>query len=246
MSIYAKLILATSVSSLLVFSSFSILAEDVIVDDTAEIKVQLAKMVDNTSDAVITSTPIPGLYQIQLGMTVVYMSKDGQYLLNGSLVELSTRDNLTEKSKAAIRKVMLSEIPVESMIEYPAEGEEKHVMTVFMDIDCAYCAKLHVEIPVLNKAGITVRYLSYPRAGFSSPSYDKAVTVWCSKDREAAMDKIMKGERLDSIKCANPVRAHMMQARRFEVNGTPNILLDSGEMLPGYVPAKELIRIFKQ
>ena len=220
--------------------------EPVVTDQLSAIKSQLQNMLTNASDAVITPTPISGVYQIQVGMTVVYMSQDGQYLLNGSLVELKSLENLTEKAKAGTRKEMMAAVPASSMIIYPAKGGEEHFLTVFTDIDCAFCGKLHKEIPALNKAGITVRYISYPRTGLGSPSYHKAVSVWCAKYPAEEMNRAMRREKIEKRNCVNPVKDHLMYARRFEVNGTPNIVLDNGEMLPGYVPAKELIKIFKQ
>jgi len=215
-------------------------------NELASIQTQLSKMVENSTEAVITPTPVAGLYQIQIGMTVVYMSQDGRYLLNGGLVDLTTRTNLAEQAKSTARKNILAEIPSSSMIIYPAKGQERHYVTVFADIDCPYCTKLHKEIPELNQAGITVRYLAFPRAGLGSPSYDKAVSAWCAKEPAKAMDEAMLGKALPKMTCDNPIKEHMMLARRFEVNGTPNIILDNGELLPGYVPAKELIKIFKQ
>jgi thiol:disulfide interchange protein DsbC len=213
--------------------------------DTAAIQAQLKKILPNASEAVITTTPIVGVYQVQVGMTVVYMSADGQHLFNGSLINLETRENLTDLAKSTVRQAAVEEIPENSMIVYPAKGKEQHFITVFSDIDCPYCAKLHKEIPALNAAGITVRYLGYPRAGMGSPSYHKAVSVWCAKDSRKAMDNAMLGKPVSPKTCVNPVRDHMMQAKNFEVNGTPNIILDNGALLPGYVPSKELIKLLQ-
>ncbi len=213
--------------------------------DTLAIQNQLKKILPNAPEAVITTTPMDGVYQVQVGMTVVYMSADGKYLLNGSLIDLETRDDLTDLAKSTARQAAIQNIPEASMIVYPAKGKERHFITVFSDIDCPYCVKLHKEIPVLNEAGITVRYLGYPRAGMGSPSYHKAVSVWCAKDTAKAMDAAMLGKPVENKACVNPVRDHMMQAKRFEVNGTPNIILDNGELLPGYVPSKELIKILQ-
>jgi thiol:disulfide interchange protein DsbC len=213
--------------------------------DTSAIEAQLKKILPNAPEAVITTTPMAGVFQVQVGMTVVYMSADGQYLLNGSLIDLETRDNLTDIAKSTARQAAVEDIPQDSMIVYPAKGKEQHFITVFSDIDCPYCAKLHKEIPALNDAGITVRYLGYPRAGMGSPSYHKAVSVWCAKDSRKAMDDAMLGKPVEAKVCVNPVRDHMMQAQHFEVNGTPNIILDNGELLPGYVPSKELIKLLR-
>ncbi len=214
--------------------------------DTTAIETQLKAMLPNASEAIITATPVEGLYQVQVGMTVVYMSADGKYLLNGNLIGLETRDNLTELAKSTTRQSAVQKIPESSMIVYPAKGKQTHFITVFSDIDCPYCAKLHKEIPALNEAGITVRYLSYPRSGMGSPSYHKAVSVWCAKDSVRAMNNAMLGKPIEEKVCVNPVQDHMMQAKYFEVNGTPNIILDNGELLPGYVPAKELIKTLNE
>jgi len=232
--------------SALLFSAGLSAAESEMPNDLADIKAQLTNMLEDSSSAVITPTPVVGLYQIQVGMTVVYMSQDGQYLLNGSLVDLTTLANLTEGAKSATRKSLMDAVDVDSMIIYPAKGDPKHYMTVFTDIDCPYCAKLHRDIPELNKAGITVRYLSYPRTGVGSESYLKAVSVWCSKKSDKVMNEAMRGGAVKSLSCQHPVDKHLKLARDFSVNGTPNIVLDSGEILPGYVPANEIIKIFKQ
>ncbi len=214
--------------------------------DTSAIQAQLKKMLPNAPEAIITATPMQDVFQVQVGMTVVYMSADGKYLLNGNLIDLETRDNLTDLAKSNARQSAMQNIPESSMIVYPAKGKQKHLVTVFSDIDCPYCAKLHKEIPALNAAGISVRYLGYPRSGMGSPSYHKAVSVWCAKDSAKAMDNAMLGLPVENKVCVNPVRDHMMEAKRFEVNGTPNIILENGELLPGYVPAKELIKILNE
>jgi thiol:disulfide interchange protein DsbC len=231
---------------LLSVSLVSSIAMNVSAADTTAIEAQLKTLLPNAPEAVITATPIEGFYQIQVGMTVVYMSRDGKYLLNGNLIELETRENLTDLAKSVARQSAMQKISESSMIVYPAKGKQTHFITVFSDIDCPYCAKLHKEIPALNEAGITVRYLGYPRSGIGSPSYHKAVSVWCAKDSLKAMDSAMLGKPVENKVCVNPVRDHMMQAKYFEVNGTPNIILDNGDLLPGYVPAKELIKIIKE
>ncbi|GAB6069573.1 bifunctional protein-disulfide isomerase/oxidoreductase DsbC [Thiomicrorhabdus hydrogeniphila] len=214
-------------------------------DDTAIIKQRLQTIIPtNAKHAVITKTSIDGLYQIQLGMTVVYMSKDGKYLVNGNVVDLDTQINLTREAQAKARKVALTAIPENSMIIYPGKaGKTQHTITVFSDIDCPYCSKLHKEVPELNAAGVTVRYIAFPRDGVDSPSYKKSVSVWCADDKKTAMDKAMQGEPIQSKTCKNPIKEHIKQAEIFEVNGTPNIILESGDLLPGYVPAKKLIQM---
>lgn len=217
---------------------------------SAAIKSQLSLIAPNALPfAKISATPVSGLYQVQLGMDLIYMSADGRFLMNGHMIDLQEGVNLTEAKQAELRTKMMGKIAVSSMIVYPGKASDKGLkgryLTVFTDIDCPYCTKLHNEIPALNEAGITVRYLAYPRAGVGSESFNKAVAVWCSDKPVEAMDKAMKKQTIEMKNCQNPVVEHMKQAQIFGVNGTPNIILDSGDLLPGYVPAEKLIEIFK-
>lgn len=218
----------------------------VMADDKQVIQAQLNKIIPNAPQTQIEPSVVSGLYEVSVGPMVIYMTADGQYVFNGSLINLETRENLTDTAKSEARKKAMNKVAVDSMIVYPAKGDEKHHITVFTDIDCPYCHKMHKEIPALNEAGITVRYLSYPRAGMGSPSYNKAVSVWCSEKPAEQMNLAMKGQSVPPKSCKNPVAEHMQQAQVFGVNGTPNIILDNGAMLPGYVPAKEVIKILQR
>jgi thiol:disulfide interchange protein DsbC len=133
-------------------------------------------------------------------------------------------------------------VPESEMVIFGAD-DAKHTITVFTDIDCGYCRKLHREIDDYNKENIRVRYLFYPRAGVGSPSYDKAVSVWCADDRKQAMTDAKSGKTLESKSCDNPVKGHLVLGELMGVNGTPAIVLESGELLPGYVPAKRMAQM---
>lgn len=113
-------------------------------------------------------------------------------------------------------------------------------MYVFTDIDCGYCRKLHSEMDQYLNEGIEVRYLFFPRAGLDSDSYNKAVAVWCAKDRNAALTKAKKGENIEMKQCENPVKAHMLLGEEFGASGTPMIVTDKGTIIPGYVNAMSL------
>lgn len=210
------------------------------------IKDRLAELVANPELAVIEATPIADLYQIMVEGQVIYMTVDGRYLFSGDLVDLKTRSNLTEKAKVNLVKMKLEKLDTESMIIYSATGKTEHIITVFTDIDCPFCSKLHSEIPALNENGVEVRYLAYPRAGIGSASYHKAVSVWCADNRAKTMDKAMWGEDIAAKTCHNPVASHIELSQGFNVRGTPNIFLEDGQVLPGYVPAKELLRVLNK
>lgn len=212
--------------------------------DYSAIQKQLQAMIPGLEQFDIQPTGVKGLYQVILGVDVVYMSADGQFLVQGDLIDLKNKVNLTRQISMQQRIKALAGIPEESMWIYTGDekAQRKATITVFTDIHCPYCRKLHLEVPELNKAGVTVRYLAYPRAGTASQSYTDAVSVWCADKPLDALDQVMKGQKVAEKQCDNPIKQHMQLAQFFQVNGTPNILVDDGRLIPGYVPAKELIK----
>jgi thiol:disulfide interchange protein DsbC len=112
---------------------------------------------------------------------------------------------------------------------------------VYTDVDCPYCARFHRDVPALNEAGVKVRYLLFPRTGVGSESYHKAVSVWCASDRVKVVGIAKAGGKVEPKKCDNPVEKHMELGAEIGIQGTPAIVFDNGKMLPGYVPAPQLL-----
>lgn len=210
--------------------------------DEAAIRQTLQNITPNASQAKISNSVIPGLYQVVLGTRVLFMDDSGRYVFSGNLIDLKTRKNITNAVENTQRKSILDSLDESKMIVYPAKGPAKRTITVFSDIDCPYCKKLHDAVPKLNAAGIKVRYLSFPRAGVGSESYKKSVAVWCSNDKRASLDKVMAGGKVAMKTCPNPVMEDLNLVELFRINGTPSILLDDGELIPGYIPPKDLIQ----
>lgn len=220
----------------------------------AEIPKPLADVLARVSpDAPPTSVQpaaVDGLYEVIFGSTVYYFSADGKHMLGGPLVDVASRRNL---SAAALEKVereqlqpkrlaFLRELRDADAIVFPA-SQARHRITVFTDIDCGYCRELHRHIDQYNAAGITVRYVAFPRAGEGSASFKKAENVWCAADRKAAMTTAKAGKDNPDKVCDNPVAEQMHSGEGLGVSGTPAILLDDGRLLPGYVPPDELKRV---
>lgn len=209
------------------------------------IKGVLAQVMPGTPDS-INPTPLPGIYEVAYGPQLLYVSEDGRYLVNGEMFDVQKRTNLTEERRTAARLATLKTVDDKSMIIYPANGKAKHTVTVFTDIDCGYCRKLHQGMAEMNKLGITVRYLAYPRAGVGSDSYKKAIGVWCAKDRNKAMDNAKNGQPVADVKsCDAPVTNHMSLANSFGVTGTPSMVLDDGRFVPGYLPPQQLLAVLE-
>jgi thiol:disulfide interchange protein DsbC len=211
----------------------------VLADETATIRAALAKVLPDVTPTNVSPTPIKGFYQVEIGPQVMYMTGDGKYLFDGAVVDLETRRNLAEEAQKKARLRALDQVGEDNMVVFAAADAE-HTVTVFTDIDCGYCRKLHEEMEGYQAEGISVRYLFYPRTGLNSPSYDKAVSVWCSDDQQDAMTRAKAGVKLPKSNCTNPVKKHMELAQLLEIRGTPAIMLESGEMLPGYIPPKRL------
>jgi thiol:disulfide interchange protein DsbC len=214
-------------------------------DAVQQLKGDLVKVFGAVPDAV-NEAPVKGIYEVSYGSKTYYVSLDGRYLFSGDLYDLKSQTNLSEKNRAGARLKALEGVDESSMIVYKAKGEEKHVITVFTDIDCGYCRKLHSEMGKMNELGITVRYMAYPRAGVNSPSYDKAVSVWCAEDRNKAMDTAKSGKTPEVAKCDSPVKAHMAMGELVGVTGTPALILRDGTLMPGYMPAPQLAKALEK
>ncbi|MFZ5594109.1 MAG: DsbC family protein [Pseudomonadota bacterium] len=212
--------------------------------DTAGIKKALETLSPGSKPDSITPSSIPGLYEVVVGADVLYVTKNGRYLLHGDMLDLQTKKNLTEDKRTAGRLKLVNAIGEDKMIVF-APKKVKHMVTVFTDIDCAYCRKMQKEMVDLNRAGIKVRYVLYPRAGLDSDSYQKAVSVWCTKDRNAALTKAMVTGDVERKNCANPVQEHMALADKVGVSGTPTLVLEDGTAVPGYVPASRLVALLE-
>ncbi len=190
----------------------------------------------------VNSTPIDNLYEVMIGPDVVYMTGDGRFVLKGDLIDMQEKRNLSEDLRSQSRADLLKKIPESEYIEFAPENS-KDTIYVFTDVDCAYCRKLHKDVPELNENYITVRYLAYPRSGVGSSTYQKMINVWCAGDRPQALTDAKNGRPAKASDCENPVAHQHALGREMGVRGTPAIFLESGRAVPGYMPPDELLRV---
>lgn len=202
----------------------------------------LAKKIPGTKPEDFRQSPVPGLWELARGSDVVYVTADGKYALAGDLYEVDTDTNVSERRRRDVRLGLLASVPESQMVVFSPK-DPKYTVTVFTDIDCAYCRKLHSEIAKYNELGIRVRYLFYPRSGPNTESWDKAVAVWCSQNRNDTLTRAKRGEQIKLAKCgATPVDHDYELGQEIGLRGTPAILLANGDMLPGYVPPATLAK----
>lgn len=214
-------------------------AQEIAPETEQKIRNSLAVLLPGLRPDMIRTTPVDNLYEVAFGMRVVYLTGDGRFLLQGKLIDLETRTEITDNRLAELKLAALSKIDESRMIVYGPD-DAKHTVTVFTDIDCGFCRKLHSEMDQYIKNGIRIRYLFYPRAGLGSESYDKAVSVWCADDRKAALTTAKAGGSIPAKTCDNPVAEHHALGQSMRISGTPALILEDGETLPGYVPADKL------
>ncbi|TMP37616.1 DsbC family protein [Pseudoalteromonas rubra] len=181
-------------------------------------------------------------YRLTLGNEHLLLSKDGNYLFSGRVIDVRNRVDHIAKIQQIANQQNIANIPYEQLLTYPAP-DEKYSITVFTDIDCPYCRKFHKELPALNQLGVTVHYVMIPRGRAGSPAYEKTAATLCAKRPNEAMDAAMRSTPTptQNAACKHSLDTQVALARQFGFQSTPTILLPNGEALPGYVPAKELV-----
>ncbi|MSQ91466.1 MAG: DsbC family protein [Gammaproteobacteria bacterium] len=188
----------------------------------------------------IQPSPIPGLYEVRSGTDVGYISMDGRFYVDGDIFDMKTRDNLTETARQQGRLDLLAKVPDADSIVFAPQGPVRHTLTVFTDIDCQYCRRMHEEMAELNRLGIRVRYLMFPRSGPDTDSWHKAEAVWCSADRRDALTRAKKGEVIKAPDCKSLVAEQYALGHELGIRGTPAIITDKGEYVDHYMPAAQL------
>ncbi|MBA3562787.1 MAG: DsbC family protein [Gammaproteobacteria bacterium] len=206
----------------------------------AAAKVRITEKYPHIQADAIHESPIEGVLEIAMGGQIAYVTIDGRYLLQGDLVDLDTSVNLTEQRRNGTRAAALAEVDEQDMIVFSPD-KVKHTVTVFTDVDCGYCRKLHQEMAELNALGLRVRYVFFPRTGPDTPSWTTAERVWCAADRNAALTAAKAGKPFDSKECgATPVMKQWELGHTIGLTGTPGIVTEQGALIAGYLPAAEL------
>jgi thiol:disulfide interchange protein DsbC len=192
-------------------------------------------------------SPIPGIYEFMQGADISYLTADGKYFIDGNVYDMKSRDNLTEALRSHARVALINAVPESEMVIF-APANPKYTVTVFTDVDCAYCRKLHSEIAELNRLGIRVRYVFFPRSGPGTESWKKAEVVWCSPNRNDALTRAKAGAALDMNRTCSPtpVKREYELGQSLGIRGTPAIITENGDFISGYMPPRELLAELKE
>lgn len=194
----------------------------------------------------VKPSPVKGIFQVDMGGDTAYVSADGKFLFSGDLYDIDSRTNLTEVARTGTRSKALAKLDERDMIIF-APAAAKYTITVFTDVECGYCRKLHSEIEQLTKLGVRVRYMAYPRAGPGTDDWKKMEQVWCAKDRKDAITRAKQGEAVKAPNCgATPVGKQFELGEQLGVRGTPAIFTPAGDYIGGYLPPQELVKQLEQ
>ena len=192
----------------------------------------------------IEPSPIPGIYAVYYGdLQPIYVTQDGSFFIYGDIykININSISNITEKSIAERRKLILQNIPSEELISFKSSNEQFSVI-VFTDVDCGYCRKLHNQIDEYNSLGISINYAAFPRSGIGTSAFTKMVGAWCSDNPKDSMTKLKNNSTLDISFCENqPVSKQYIIGKKLGVDGTPAIFSMDGEIIPGYIEPEELL-----
>jgi thiol:disulfide interchange protein DsbC len=205
------------------------------------VRAEIVKMIPPAIDAEIVTTPAKNVYRMEFQGSYAYVYVAGEHVLIGELLNTKDQVNLGDEAKAERVATVIKDVPTSKMIVFGPKDAKRHI-TVFTDIDCGYCRKLHNEVTELTDAGIQVRYLAFPRAGVGSESYKKYVSVWCNGDQQSALTTAKNGGSVPAATCENPITETYNLGQQVGVRGTPTIIFDDGTLTPGYLPSAELIR----
>jgi len=187
----------------------------------------------------ITAAPVSGFQQAIVGGQVLYVSNDGKYLMQGTLYDIENKRDAGATALAGMRKQLLEQIPLKDRIVF-APANPKYTVTVFTDVECGYCRKMHSEIDDYLEQGIAVQYVAFPRMGLASEDFRKMEAVWCANDRRQALTLAKQDKKVVSKSCTNPVAMQYRLGQRMGLTGTPMVLAADGTQLGGYVPPAQM------
>ena len=187
----------------------------------------------------IDDAAIPGFQAAIVGGQVIYVSDDGKYLLQGTAYDIAARKDLGEEAMKALRVELMRDMPLEDRIVF-APKDPKYTVTVFTDVECGYCRKLHSEIAQINQQGIAVQYVAFPRMGLASEDFKKMEAVWCAANPKQALTDAKNDRPVTARQCTNPVAMQFRLGQRMGLTGTPLILAPDGTALGGYLPPEQL------
>lgn len=234
---------------LLVLSAMLVLGSNIVFAEDDQVNMEyFNKIITGVKVEKVQTSTVQGMFEVFVEGSPypVYLSKDGKHMMEGNVIDLVVGKNITKDYASNQNKKLIDAIDESEMVIFRAPNE-KHVVTIFTTTDCPFCRMLHKEMDSYLSKGITIRYLAFPYRGLSSNGYFDMVSVYCSEDRNKAMNEAVSYAEMGgaapppSIEaCKNPISEQYALAMKIGVTGTPAIILEDGSVISGYLSPHEL------
>lgn len=234
----------------IVFTAQGFAADNVSANDYAKLKIKLTNKIKLNVDKII-ETPLTDIVLVVTDGGMFYASTDGNFIIEGKVYDF-TGEAVVDIADSAMSEMRVAGLErfKNDVIEYPAK-DEKYVINVFTDITCGYCRQMHAKMQEYNDLGITVRYLAFPRGGIYdknggfSNGFKNLRSIWCNENPAQAMTAAKNGAQVEARICEAPVKEEFEFAQKIGVNATPTIILENGQVIPGYRKPNELIQMLR-
>jgi thiol:disulfide interchange protein DsbC len=210
----------------------------------AKVRAALRAVAPDLAPEYVGVAPFPGFREVLVGGQVLYVSDDGRYLIQSQPFDLQARKPVASAGLMAHRRALLATIPVEDRIVF-APPDAKHTLTVFTDIECGYCRRMHQQIADYNKLGIAIHYVAFPRMGPATQDFRDMESVWCASDRRRALSEAKAGQAVSKKQCDNPVARQFELGQQVGVNGTPAVFAEDGTQLGGYLSPQQMLDVLE-
>jgi thiol:disulfide interchange protein DsbC len=218
------------------FSFAAFMGLPVHAQDAERIKAELKKQVPEAPIDSVRKVPYGGLYEVIVGPDIYYTDEKAAFLVAGSIIDLKTKENITEARMRQVNAIKWEALPLEQGIKV-VRGNGSRKVAIFEDPNCGYCKRFERDLQGVSD--ITVYVFLYPI--LAPDSVDKSKAVWCAPDRSRSwLDHMLRDAAITGdTSCANPIDKLLAFGRSKRITGTPTIIFENGERIPGAMPIGE-------
>jgi len=194
----------------------------------------------------VSKTPVAGLFEVRVGTDLFYTDAEGNYLIEGQVMDLRNRRNLTEERQAKLLAVDFDSLPVKDAFTV-VRGDGKRRMAVFQDPNCGFCKKFERDLQKVDN--VTIHMFLYPILG--NDSVVKSRNIWCAKDKGKTwqdwMVRDVAAPAAPSPGCdASALDRNREFGRKHQITGTPTLLFADGRRVPGALTAAQVDKILTE
>jgi len=230
----------TALRALLAVAALALGAQLALAQEAAIRKNIAARLPDFPKIDEVSKTPIPGLYELRIGSDVLYSDEQGNYVIEGNIIDTRSRTNLTQERQDKLNAIDFASLPLKDAVVWK-QGTGARRIAVFADPNCGYCKKFEHELQ--NVKNVTVYTFLIPILGGDSP--EKSANIWCAKDNTRAWRDWMldgKAPPRNMGACETPMARNLALSRKHRINATPAIIFEDGSRNPGLLGAQDLER----